>query len=511
MSANTSDRDPAHRMTRRQLLARGAALGGALAAGRALADGGQAARRRPNLLFVFSDQQSWDMLGCYGNEQIITPNLDRFAGEGVRFDHCVSNAPVCTPYRSMLLTGQHPLKNGCLSNDIQLLTDNGPSIAEVLRDAGYRTAYVGKWHLFGGDRNRPIPAGPHRHGFDDLFASNNCHVDFRPGNCYYWTEEGEKVFFDEWEVYGQTRQALRYLDTCTEDEPFALFVSWHPPHDWGKYEDGVWRYDTIPELMELYDPDKIRFRPNFDSTTRDKRSYHGYMAMCSGVDRAFGWLVDKLTERGLAEDTLVVFTSDHGDLLGSHNRPFPKTAPEDEACRVPLLMRLPGGLRAGSASELLIGSLDLMPTLLSLMGFEPPATCDGLDLSAAAREGREDVVESVPLFMPPGNWRGVFTREHTYSVAHAADRSPDFRTLYCRRGDRYQMHNRFGEPAYRSVQAEMDRLTREWMARYDDTLVPFGQVMDLCMGEGKRPTAGPGDTGELLGRPVDLLRAAGLA
>ena len=127
------------------------------------------AARRPNLVFVFSDQQSFDMLGCAGNKDIITPNLDKFAAEGVRFTQCVSSSPVCTPFRGMLLTGQHPLRSGAFCNDIRIVPGEGRYFGEVLRDAGYACGYVGKWHLYGGDRNRPIPAGPFRYGFDQRF------------------------------------------------------------------------------------------------------------------------------------------------------------------------------------------------------------------------------------------------------------------------------------------------------------------------------------------------------
>jgi len=492
-------------ITRRELLKRGAIAGGALALGGRAAT---AQDKPPNLLFVFSDQQSYDMLGCYGNEQIITPNLDRFADQGIRFNHCVSSSPVCTPYRSTLLTGQHPFHTGGLSNDMQLLTDNGRCLSHVIRDAGYRMGYVGKWHLYGGHRNRPVPAGPHRQGFDDLFLTNNCHVDYRPGKCYYWTEEGEKVFFDEWEVYGQTEQALAFLDECTDDEPFCLFVSWHPPHDWGKYADGVWRYETIAELMELYDPDKIEFRPNFDSEIHDVRSYHGHMAMCSGVDVAFGRLMDKLREKGLEDNTLVVFTSDHGDMLGSHGAIFPKGRAEDEACRVPLLMRWPDRLPAGRPSDLLVGTLDLMPTLLGLMGQDVPDTCQGQGLDEHILAGRSDVVESVPLFLFPGNWRGVYTHDYTYSTDQPQHRVLKYRALYDKKRDPREMNNLYGQPEHAALQEEMHRLTLEWMDRFGDSFQSFDSLVKLCFEGGKRPTTKEGETGELLGRPIDLIREA---
>ena len=112
--------------------------------------------KKPNLLFVFSDQQSRDMVGCYGNDSIKTPNLDQLASEWIKFEHCVSSSPVCTPFRGMLMSGQHPLYSGVLHNDMPLLANNGKYFGHVLTEAGYRTGYVGKWHLLGGDRDRPV-------------------------------------------------------------------------------------------------------------------------------------------------------------------------------------------------------------------------------------------------------------------------------------------------------------------------------------------------------------------
>ncbi|MBW2252879.1 MAG: sulfatase-like hydrolase/transferase [Deltaproteobacteria bacterium] len=117
-----------------------------------LAQSASSKAKRPNLVFVFSDQQSQDMLGCYGNHGIKTPHLDRLAAEGLRFNHCISTSPVCTPFRGMLMSGQHPLYCGAMHNDVPLLANNGPYFGHVLRDAGYRMGYVGKWHLLGAVR-----------------------------------------------------------------------------------------------------------------------------------------------------------------------------------------------------------------------------------------------------------------------------------------------------------------------------------------------------------------------
>ena len=120
-------------------------------------------KQRPNLLFVFTDQQSRDTLGCYGNEDVITPRLDAFARENIQFEHCVTSSPVCTPYRGILLSGQHPLYNGAVDNDIPMLANNGKYFGHVLTEAGYRTGYIGKWHLLGHERDRPVPHGKMRY------------------------------------------------------------------------------------------------------------------------------------------------------------------------------------------------------------------------------------------------------------------------------------------------------------------------------------------------------------
>jgi arylsulfatase A-like enzyme len=417
----------------------------------------------------------------------------------------------------MLLTGQHPLRNGALHNDLPLLANNGTTFARALQSAGYRTAYVGKWHLLGGDRDRLVPPGPQRHGFDETFLSNNCHMDYRPGHCYYWDENGRKVFFNEWEVDGQTRQAVEFLGTCRADEPFALFVSWHPPHDVGfDPETLTFEYSTEPVLMDLYDRSAIKLRPSAEDTPQIRRAYHGYYAMCSGIDRAFGRLLDALKARGLDDNTIVVFTSDHGDNLHSYGYTISKDHPEDTAVRVPLIVKLPEET-AGRTSDLLVGTLDLMPTLLGLLGVDVPETCQGRNLSQAIRQQDDDAVESVPLFFHQPSWNGVYTRGHTYghgelrhwrrdADGRAVLRKVPVRALYTRDVDPHQLRNLYGDPAHAALQERMERLTREWMDSFGD---PGGVDVDSLAERYRMPDGRwPEDTQEpgFPGRPIDLLQ-----
>ena len=244
------------------------------------------------------------------------------------------------------MSGQHSFYNGTFKNSVTLIPGNGKKFAEVLRDNNYNTAYIGKWHLHG-RKDIPVPEGELRYGFDELFLSNNCHMDFKPGNCFYYDESGNKVFFDTWEVYGQTMQALEYLESRKDQEkPFALFVSWHPPHNEGNFlgDDGIIHYNdqTSPELMALYSPDTISLRPGMKDSPDLRKMYHGYMAMVTGVDKAFGMLMEKLKDLGLDENTIVIYTSDHGDMLEYRNADLPKHYPHDYSTRVPFLIRYPG-------------------------------------------------------------------------------------------------------------------------------------------------------------------------
>lgn len=474
-----------------------------------------APRKKPNLLFIFSDQQSSDMLGCYGNSQVITPRIDEFSRQSVLFRHAISNAPLCTPYRGTLLSGQHPLHNGAMENDVRMFPGNGNHFGEVLRDAGYRTGYVGKWHLYGGNRVRPIPAGVDRYGFDHTFLTNNCTVVFDAPRAYYWNERGERTLYGDWEPYAQARQAIDFIDRHA-DEPFALFLSWHPPHNWAS---GAGAYEAPDDLMKLYDPAAIKLRPNCTDTPAIRRLYQGYMALCTSIDRAFGSVMDKLRDKGLDDNTIVVFTSDHGDTIQSHGLRFNKMRPEIESIRVPLLIRYPGHLKPRT-SELLIGGIDLMPTLLGMMELKIPATCHGINLAPAIAKARDNAVESVPLFLPPLDWQGVYTRRHTYSFDTSKGTQSWYRRQYFSNPPNLAWNclwDRGRDPAeqnnlYESqpkLRRRLHELTLSHMKRYGDRGWSYEQICDASIRPEDQPALATRKltefSGILRGRPIDLL------
>lgn len=462
---------------------------------------------RPNLLFVFSDQQSFDMLGCAGNPRIKTPNLDTFAAQGVRFEHAVANCPVCTPSRSMLLSGRHPLHNNCFDNDRGLLTEEeiGAGLGHVLRDCGYRMGYVGKWHLYGGERDRPVPPGPDRHGFDDLFLTNNCHVNYHPDHSFYWTEKGLKKKFASWEVAGQTEQALDFLDSSTSDEHFCLFVSWHAPHN---HEGGDARrysgFDAPEEFKNLYNEQEIVPRAHLPNTHENRLMTLGYYAMCSEVDHHFGRLMAKLAAKGFDQNTLVVFTSDHGETFGANASQCHKGNPEDVSVRIPLLMRMPGVLPAGRVSRLLIGMLDMAPTVAGLLGVPVPSNWQGIDLAAEIVAGRDDAVDSLPIFNFKPSWRGVYTRQHTFALEQIErtpdlqdrlgsdlfdqrDYTPSYNLLYDREADPLQLANLINSTPHIGVARELTALTHDWCRKFRDPFFSYERMMRKIGSEQNRP------------------------
>ena len=406
----------------------------------------------------------------------------------------------------MLLSGRHPLYNNCFDNDRRLLNEDeiGPGLGHVLRDSGYRMGYVGKWHLHGGDRNRPVPPGRDRQGFDDCFLSNNCHLNYHPDNSFYWSEDGEKVRFRQWEAAGQTDQALDFLEESTKDQPFCLFVSWHPPHNHsGGQPEQYWGFDAPEAFKALYNEEEIVPRGHLPDTPENRRMTLGYYAMCSEIDHHFGRLLGKLDEKGFTADTLVIFCSDHGETFGAHAAQCHKGNPEDISVRIPLLMRMPRILPAGSTRQLLIGMLDMPSTVLGLMGHEIPANWQGRDLSSAILNEEEDAVDSLPIFNFKPSWRGVYTRRYTFAMENI-ERTPDlhtrfgsdlpdnriypqnFNVFYDREADPLQLNNLFNSTSHIQKASELTRLTHDWCRAFRDPFLSYQRLIGI-IGESEIP------------------------
>ncbi|HTM47349.1 MAG TPA: sulfatase-like hydrolase/transferase [Bryobacteraceae bacterium] len=433
-------------MTRRQWLYSAAAL--------------TAPQRRPNILIVLGDQLPAYALGCAGDPNARTPNLDRLAGEGARFVNAVSNCPVCTPFRAMLQTGRWPLTTGMIANDLRL-PESEYTMAEALREAGYQTGYIGKWHLDGPERWAFTPPGPRRQGHQ-FWAVNNCSHSYM--NTFYYRDSPTPIPVKEYEPAVQTRLFQEFLRKRNTEAPFFMTISWGPPHP---------PYAQIPEALRVFRPEQIKTRPNMQSP--DLQSLADFYSQLAAIDGEMGRLLGSLDTAGIAGDTIVLFSADHGDMLSSHGKKD-KQIWYDEAVNIPFLLRYPGRIRAGTKPRTMVNVVDVMPTLLSLAGVAIPKSAEGKDLSPVL-EGIESAGQDASLianYMPFARqafqypeWRGVRTATHTYVETRKGPAE-----LYDNRRDPYQMKNVVGAPEHSRQQSQLAGRLEQMLKQTADRFEP---------------------------------------
>ncbi len=456
------------------------------------------ASSRPNIVLCLCDQLQVFTLGCYGNSFVKTPNIDRFASSGVRFEIATANFPVCMASRSSVLSGQfNRTCTGGIGN-VQYPSFPGnynmpeypfagrlhlrdKTMPEYLRDdAGYHTAAIGKWH---------IHTWPHDIGFEEYVIPrvHHCH------SAQHYTENGGPEFVpDGWSLDYEVERAGRFFQERKQspDRPFFLYFNISPPH--------CPVADIPEEFRTMYDPGEISFRGNVDTTAdqrndwvyqasvyrHDFRSYglqlpytlelpenYGlpelaaeYLGAVSWVDAAFGRLLDHIEKSGLAEDTIVVFSADHGDFLGSHGR-FQKGQPHEESARVPMIWRWPAGYPAGEVRDSAVVSLlDLAPTFLTEAGLANPDHMAGESLAHLLRD------EAVSLH---DNWRiiesgrgaAIRTPTHTLALDFLPDKSGFAAEPYLffdNISDPLQMRNLAGTGEQSPVFARLREVLEHW-------------------------------------------------
>jgi arylsulfatase A-like enzyme len=449
---------------------------------------------RPNVLFVMSDDHCSQALSAYGGRLASacrTPNIDRLAQEGIRFDNCFVTNSICTPSRAAIFTGKYAHKNGVYK--FTALNQAQPTLPKMMRRAGYRTAIIGKYHL----HSNPV-------GFDFwsiLPGQGEYHdpefIEMGDESPSGWLRNGERTGYRGHctdVIASKAIDALR--DLGRSDQPFLLFCHFKAPHDTWEYAE---RYDEflvgvdIPEPPNLFDDyegrsDMLRKQlqyigsewgnhTNFKEETahlrgsaRKKRQYQlylkKYLRCVKGVDDNVGRILDYLDESGLAKNTVVVYTADQGFFLGEHGL-YDKRIMYEEALRMPLLVRWPGRVRAGSVSDDMVLNVDFAPTILEIAGAEPHSGMQGRSLLQLL-EGRR-----------PDDWRTSmyyrYYRSHFETEAHFGVRTRTHKLIYFDdidqwemydlRRDPTEMHNLANNPAHRDkfnqLKAELFRLQAE--------------------------------------------------
>ncbi len=453
-------------------------------------------QKRPNLVFVFPDQFRQQAIGYMNQDPVVTPNLDSFASESVVFTNAVSNYPVCSPYRAMLFTGKYPHSNGVISNCNSATAEHGVFLKEserclsdILHGAGYSQGYIGKYHLDtplevnyeytegrrgGGTAwDAYTPPGVGRHGFDFWHSYGCCDLHLKP---HYWVGDAkvdERIDVDEWSVKHETDVAVDYIHNRDgkhrdSDKPFSLFVAFNPPHT---------PFQQVPpEYLEAYagkSNEDLLTRPNVKLEGSGKTAGQhakNYFAAVTGIDENFGRILGALDEEGLKDDTIVIFSSDHGEMMGSHGL-MHKGVWYDESLLIPFIMRWPGNLEP-RRDDLLLSVPDVMPSLLNLMGLgdEVPKCVEGSDYSDAIL-GKDVPRPDSALYLvmtpewPGGGRRGLRTYRYTFVIQRRKNKEDTY-ILHDNQADPYQFQNIASEnPA---VVAQLKDELMVWLRETND-------------------------------------------
>lgn len=449
--------------------------------------------QKPNILFVFADQLRSQELSCYGGVNIQTPNLDRLADEGLMMTNAFSTYPICSPFRGMLMTGLYPLHSGISNND-HPLNPELRSFAKAIKKQGYHTAYIGKWHLDGNGRKVYIPK-ERRLGYDHWQALECTHAYFN--SQYYDNDSTELSVWEGFDAEAQTKAAQDYIKSRDIDKPFFLTLSYGPPHD---------PYIAPQKYVDMVDPQKLVLRENVKEhkivdvlqdnprfvipekyikshgkhrkKVKDEQwvrnSYAKYLAATLALDDYFGRLLKTLDEEGIRENTIVVFSADHGDHLGSHQF-YGKCTPFEETISIPFLLRYPKGVKAKTVCDAMLSPMDMFPTIFSIADLKH-SEIDGIDLSKVIANEEEDKRDAIllmnlthfnnaALINGLDTYRGVRTKQYTY--ARYEDKTSWL--LFDNINDPYQMNNLVDDPDYIPLINRLDLKLDELLTEAGDS------------------------------------------
>lgn len=424
---------------------------------------------KPNIIFILSDQQRWDTLGCYGQKLDVTPNLDQLAQRGVRFENAFTCQPVCGPARACLQTGMYATETGCYRNDIGLPL-NEKTIAHWFSENGYEVGYIGKWHLAstGGDSNEDIgehynyktSAVPpeHRGGYKDYWLASDVLESTSHGyDGHLFDENMNKVEFKGYRADCLTDFALEYLKTRTLKKPFFLFLSYIEPHHQNDHHCYEGPEGSKERFKDFEIPGDLSNIPGDWCV-----NYPDYLGCCASLDSNVGRIINQLEKQGIQDNTVVFYTSDHGSHFRTRNSEYKRSC-HDGCIRIPLIAYGPG-FKGGKSIPELVSLIDIPPTLLACSGILKPETMKGRDLQDLVQDNRLNWPEEVFLQISESQvGRAIRTQKWKYSV-RAFDKNgwKDSRSncytedfLYDLENDPYELNNLVDHPDYNGIRCKL--------------------------------------------------------
>ena len=441
-----------------------------------------------NIIFYFTDQQRWDTCGCFGQPLDITPNLDALAREGVKFDNAFSPQPVCGPCRALFQTGKYPTETGCFRNNI-MLPAGVKTLGQYIEEAGYETAYIGKWHLASdGELEKPptidhtVTAIPQelRGGYTGFWRTADV-LEFTSHGYdgFVFDENNRRIDFKGYRADCINDMALEFLDGYTGEKPFFMTISQIEPHHQNDRKHYEGPEGSKERFRDFILPEDLKALGG-----NAAEEYPDYLGQCASLDENLGRLVAKLKEKGLYENTVILFASDHGSHFLTRNRDDHLNGYDDykrschDAClHVPLVIA-GGPYRGGRAVEELVSTASLPKTILALAGVDVGDAMIGenlLDVVEKKADNRPNEIFAQISESRVG--RCIRTARYTYSVyapgvnggaAGASDLyADDF--LYDMEQDPHQLNNVVADPAYAQVKAALRERLLDWIWRAEGT------------------------------------------
>jgi arylsulfatase A-like enzyme len=406
---------------------------------------------KPNVVVFFTDQQRWDTTGVHGNPLKLTPNFDRMATLGTWVKNSFTCQPVCGPARSCLQTGLYATTSGCFRNGIPL-PEGTKTLAHYFKEAGYQTGYIGKWHLAD---EEPVTK-PRRGGYEYWLASEILEFASDAYDTVLYNEENEQVNLPGYRVDAMTDAAIRYMDQHKQD-PFFLFISYLEPH----HQNHTDNYPAPDGYAEAY-VDRWT-PPDLASLTGSApQQLPGYYGMVKRLDEALGRMMDALKSMHLSDNTIILFTSDHGNHFKTRNGEY-KRSPHDSSIRVPTAL-IGQQFTSGGALHQLVSLIDLPPTLLDAAGIPVPEPMQGRSIVPLVRREAVEWPEEVYVQISESQVaRAIRTERWKYAV-HAPQLDPNAVPqaeqyeelfLYDLKADPYELTNLIGMASFQEVTAKL--------------------------------------------------------
>ena len=425
--------------------------------------------RKPNVLFLFSDQQRWDTMGCYGQRLPVTPNLDKMAAEGAVFEHCYSSQPVCGPTRACLQTGMYASQHGAFTN-ARRLNSEVPLLAPEMKKAGYECAYIGKWHLAShryrngeGEDEDYRQCGVPKHlrgGYDDFWlAADALEATSHSYDGHVWDQENNRVEFPEgqYRVDILTDWLIEYLENRDQSKPFYCMTSFLEPHHQNDHNCYEGPHGSKEQFKDYDVPgDLIGQKGDWEA------NYPDYLGCCNSLDFNVGRVREALERLGIADNTIILYTSDHGSHFRTRNGEYKRSA-HNASTHVPLLAYGPG-IPAGTRFEDIISLVDVPASILGLAGLAIPESFQGRSFTELFNGGVDDWPQNVLIEISESEvGRAIRTRDWCLAVrAHDADAQRDSRSdvyedvyLYDLTQDPHERNNLVGDPAYREIRDQL--------------------------------------------------------